>query len=48
MSEPIRLVFIGFAAFYSCCAIEIAGAVPTFESLFKSNTYWFFVFAQAE
>jgi hypothetical protein len=40
MSESFRLIFIRFGAFYSCYAIEIAGAVPTFKNPLKSIT-WF-------
>jgi hypothetical protein len=36
MSESFRLIFIRFGAFYSCYAIEIAEAVPTFKNRLKS------------
>jgi hypothetical protein len=39
MSESFRLIFIRFGAFYSCYAIEIAEAVPTFLSALKSTGY---------
>jgi hypothetical protein len=46
MSESFRLIFIRFGAFYSCYAIEIAEAVPTFKNTLKSMT-WFFMWATA-
>jgi len=42
MSESFRLIFIRFGAFYSCYAIEIAEAVPTFKKPLKSAGWIFY------